>query len=320
MQTKPLQDAIMLNNEERNEMLICEAFLRRASAIDLPFMLKGSYVTRQYFDNPNDRIPVDLDWVYLETLKDVETSRHCFNEWTTRVTEATAEDGIVFTSFTKNAFWRRIDYAMSDDFPTVNTDLSCSLDGGADYDCSIDISFNLDIEVPPVPMLYRPLRGKPFVTPRTVPLPLQVSWKLHQTIVRPRFKDIFDLIHLLRHPAFDSVARMQCLQALVNECSADNVDMKRLEWLLTGDEGLLFPGMLMQQIWNRWRHEAIITEYIEGMNYDIARHITDPGKLPEKLLSFLDEFRAALHDAGLTPDILKHLPDVTRRHRKTYGG
>ena len=56
------------NEIKRKEMIAHEAFIRRAVEINMPFMLKGSYVTRQYFDKITDRIPNDLDFVYLHFL------------------------------------------------------------------------------------------------------------------------------------------------------------------------------------------------------------------------------------------------------------
>src|SRR4051812_43337845 len=106
-----------LPEEKIMQMIAYEAFIRRASELNLPFMLKGSYVTRQYFPNPNDRIPNDLDWVYLQSLQDVEDARRKFDNWVIQVTETSQKDGVRFQSFKENAFWRMIDYAMADDFP-----------------------------------------------------------------------------------------------------------------------------------------------------------------------------------------------------------
>jgi hypothetical protein len=101
---------------KRIEMVAYEAFIRRASKINLPFMLKGSYVSRQYFCNPEIRIPADLDWVYLNKITDEKTAREIFNNWVTEITELDLNDGVKFRSFKENEFWRRIDYAMADDF------------------------------------------------------------------------------------------------------------------------------------------------------------------------------------------------------------
>jgi hypothetical protein len=227
------------------QMLTYEAFLRRAAELDMPFMLKGSYVTRQYFANPADRIPNDLDWVYMRRLDDPQDASTIFGNWMIEITEMIENDGVVFRSFREDAFWRRIDYAMADDFPTINTDLQVK-EGGVDR-CQIDISFNLDIGVEPVPLLYKPLRGKPFVIPYTAPLALQVSWKLHQTLVRPRYKDFIDLVHLLRHPAFTPEVREQAKEALRKECEADGTDPGRVGYLLMGSWGKLnMPSSLWE--------------------------------------------------------------------------
>ena len=229
-----------VNGEKLREMLAYEVFIRRASEINLPFMLKGSYVTRQYFQNPNDRIPADLDWVYMDILEDEETARNRFDEWAVLVTELDKNDGVKYISFAEDKFWKKIDYAMSDDFPTVYTDLTCWVDS-QNIRLGIDISFNLDIENPSIPLEYKPLRGESFIVPNTVPLSLQVSWKIHQTLVRPRFKDLFDLMFLLQHSSFDSNTLEKTLQALINECSVDNVDLNKLRLFLANDLDKLFP-------------------------------------------------------------------------------
>jgi hypothetical protein len=302
-----------LNEEDLLDFRACEAFLRRAATVDMPFMLKGSFLTRQYFHNPNDRSPADLDWVYLLPINGVAASRAVFDAWVTQVTETKEHDGIHFDSFSTNAFWRRIDYAMADDFPTVNTDLHYSTANTAENWISLDISFNLDVETAPVPLLYHPQQGKPFLLPRTTPLPLQVSWKLHQSLVRPRLKDFFDLTHILFHPSFDDMARSQCLQALVNECSADNTPLEKLAWLLSEKEDKLFHPTGIQAEWEVWRFD--MTNY-DVLNYgDRAQHITNKRLLPDSVHDFLEQFRAALQHAGLTPDLYRHLPAATRHHR-----
>jgi hypothetical protein len=292
------------------EMIAYEAFIRRAAEMGLPFMLKGSYVTRQYFSKPNDRIPGDLDWVYLESLKNEDDARKVFNDWAASVTEFEHNDGVLFRSFKENAFWRRIDYAMADDFPTINTDLLCFIDG-KNQDLHLDISFNLDVEQPPIPLLYKPLRGESFTIPYTVPLSLQVSWKIHQTLVRPRFKDLFDLVHLLKHPSFDKITLVHTIQALVNECNADKVDLNKFGLFLSNKIEQLFPNDSIQDNWNLWRHN------ISTLNctfYERAEWITDVAKLPPNLSVFLKELNSALMNAGLNVGLMDKLPKPTR-HR-----
>ena len=172
------------------------------------------------------------------------------------------------------------------------------------------------MEVAPVPLLYRPLRGEPFTIPQTVPLSLQVAWKIHQTLVRPRFKDIFDLIHLLQHPAFNAKAFEQAQQALVNECSTDNVDVRSLLYLINGHLQPLFKEENMQALWEFWRFGK--SKELSYEFYPKAEEITDPEKLPATLAEFLGQFQSALRTAGFTQDLIHHLPTPTRQKRKGY--
>lgn len=310
-------DNTHMNSNTKLEILAHEAFIRRAATINLPFMLKGSYVTRQYFNNPNDRIPADLDWVYIGTVKDEHDARQKFNEWATLVTELELDDQVKFTSFEQNEFWRRIDYAMADDFPTVNTDLECTVNDEIVH-FGLGISFNLDIEQPPVPLRYRPLTGEPFLVPYSVPISLQVSWKIHQTLVRPRFKDLFDLIHLVQHPLFDKENLDKSLQALVNECSVDRVDLTKLKYFLSYEIEKLFRDNSIDDAWAVWRYNEEAAVYKSGVSYERGYYSTDVSKLPYALGMFLNQFKVALQNAGLGMHLFDQLPQPTRNKRKTF--
>lgn len=296
------------------EMIAYEGFIRRASEVNFPFMLKGSYVTRQYFANPTDRLPNDLDWVYLHTLTNVEDARKTFDEWVIQVTETYEKDGIRFQSFKENAFWRMIDYAMADDFPTINTDLKCWVDEEEFDWFALDISFNLEVEAPPIPLLYQPLRGEPFTIPQTVPLSLQVAWKLHQTLVRPRFKDIFDLTHLLQHPDFNAKALEQTLKALTNECKADNVDVHSIQYMIDGNLQPLFKDVDSNAMWDFWRFGKSKNGLTYLQVYEKAEHITDAEKLPSHLSEFIEQFQSALSKAGLSQETVKKLPSTNKKN------
>ncbi len=211
-----------------------EAFLRRASTLDHPFMVKGSILTRQYFPKPEMRHVVDLDWVYLHYIDREENAGALFSDWVTKITETTMYDGVQFRSFRENDFWRQIDYAMNDDFPTVDTDLLCWVNGEENDDLALDISYNLDIDYEPVELLYKPREGAPFSLKYTCPMPLQISWKLHQTLSRPRVKDIFDLTYLLQHPTVNETILRQALKALKKECDRDEIDVNHLNWFIDG--------------------------------------------------------------------------------------
>jgi hypothetical protein len=280
------------------EQIAYEGFIRRASALELPFMLKGSYVTRQYFPNPHDRIPNDLDWVYMLRVENAAEAKLRFDDWAIQATENWQNDGVVFKSFRENAFWRMLDYAMAEDFPTVNTDLLCSVHGQASDDLALDVSFNLPLDVPSVPLLYRPLQGEPFTVPHTTPLSLQVAWKLHQTLIRPRFKDLFDLIYLLRHPAFDQAAKQQTMQALEKECRADNTDISRLRWLVGGDLHRLYSKPPVGDAWNVWRHsQRQKSDYLFHYS-ERAEFITTAENLPEKLADFQQQIQESFTQVG----------------------
>ncbi|GAB3637053.1 hypothetical protein GCM10027422_26430 [Hymenobacter arcticus] len=283
---------------KRLEVLAYEAFIRRAAELDQPFMLKGSYVTRQYFEHPADRVPNDLDWVYLEPIADVATARALFDDWVTKITELPMPDGIVFRSFRENAFWRSIDYAMADDFPTVSTDVECWINGEHFDGLWLDISFNLPIDLPSQFLEYRPLQGDAFLVAHTTPLALQVAWKLHQTLVRPRFKDLFDLLHLVRHPNFTATAQQQALQALRKECRADGTDPGRLRWLLAGDLAPLFAKEPVATTWQWWRHGPPTDRGYQIGTTDDAAHITDATQLPATLAGFQQQLQNAFQQAG----------------------
>ena len=295
------------------EMRAYEAFIRRVSINNSPFMLKGSYVTRQYFLNANDRIPADLDWVYLNKINNEKTARDIFNNWVTEITELKINDGVKFRSFKENEFWRSIDYAMADDFPTVNTDLKCWVDE-TELNFGLDISFNLDIEQPPISLTYKPLIGEPFIIPNTVPLSLQVSWKIHQTLVRPRFKDLFDLMYLVQHSTFDKNTLVLSKQALINECLADNVDLNKLKYFLNYDIGKLFPNNSINETWDYWRHKINKQNYGGDILYfDKAENLTVVENLPKDLSVFLTQFKEVLENKGLKIELINDLEIPSRK-------
>lgn len=286
-------------------MLAYESFIRRAAQLGMPFMLKGSYVTRQYFPDPTQRIPADLDWLYLEKLNDPETSRSIFSEWVRLITEIKTNDGVAFMSFSENGAWSLIDYAMHDDFPTTYTELACRVDKDEIHSLEIDISFNLPVDFPPIPLLYKPLRGEPFIIPYTVPLCLQVSWKIHQTLVRPRFKDLFDLTYLLEHISFSEETLNQSIEALVYEANKDHIDLIRFYHFLAGHMDVLFGERShamferdIQSEWEIWRNKrsSVLTE--QRLSIDCAEQLTDVNKLPYSLPEFLDNFYVVLNHAG----------------------
>ena len=291
--------------DKEKEMIVFEAFIRRASQLNLPFMLKGSYVTRQYFSNPSERLTNDLDWVYMEKLADVDYTKKVLDDWAVKVTEMPLNnDEVKFRSFSENAFWRMIDYAMSEDFPTVNTDI-LSYFAGEIFEFSLDVSFNLELPLPPIHLDYQPLQGESFIIPYTAPLPLQISWKLHQTLIRPRFKDIFDLIHLLKYPTFNAEMREQTINALVAECFADKINPKRLGLIIEANLGEIFKPFSIKREWHFWRTGENLGSH---SSYEAAKFVTNPENLPNDLETFQTELRNAFEQAGFTSEMANNLP------------
>ena len=284
----------MRNPENQKiEMVAYEAFLKRASIINMPFMLKGSYVTRQYLPADVARFPADMDWVYMYYLHREDDAAYVFSQWLTEITELETGDGIAFRSFKENKFWRMMDYAMADDFPTVNTDLLCTVHGH-EIGLKIDISFNLGIEQPPIPLLYNPIEGPPFTVPFTVPLSLQVSWKIHQSLVRPRFKDFFDLTYLVIHPLFNADVRLAALQALVNECAEDSIGHETLISFFNYEFEKLFRSEPINKAWNFW--------------VEVEGDITGIDKAPTGLNVFLQNLSTNLEAAGMVRELLAQPP------------
>ena len=302
----------------RNYMLAQEAFIRRAAAVGGPFMLKGSFVTRQYMAQPAQRIPQDLDWVCLTPAQSEEQMRALLNDWATAVTEQPATDGFTLQRFRENTFWRMMDYAMSDDFPTVNTDIGVWLPGYSPatttmLSLSVDVSFNLTIAPPPVPLIYQPIEGEAFFLPQTCPLALQVAWKLHQTLVRPRYKDITDLIMLLTVPAFDADTRWAALQAFVDECHADKVRPQKLRYYLT--EEVIADSRQFDQHKSSWVQRVLnpkdssVLAHFSDLHRSLAytHHLGAGSKHYHSLTELFSDFQAALHQAGITPESLHAL-------------
>lgn len=283
------------NEYHRLSNLAQEAFIRRSSMVNMPFMLKGSYVTKQYFPAHVKRIPADLDWVYMHYINDEKSARTIFNAWVLAITETHLQDDVKFRSFKENEFWRMMDYAMADDFPTVNTDIKCWVDGN-EIDFPLDVSFNLDLEYGSVPLEYQPSQGEVFSIQHTVPLSLQVAWKIHQTLARARFKDLFDLMYLVQHPSFNNEVLMQSFKALINECYTDDIENDVIYLFLSYDMTKFFDDIHTE--WRYWRKPEPCEPDMFYYQYNCASLITDAGLLPEKLDDFLDEFKTTLTKAG----------------------
>lgn len=304
-----ITDQIWLNQ------LAFDAFLRRAAITRGPFALKGSVAMRQLLPDPTQRIPGDLDFIYLKPIDQSSTDAgKIFSAWMTTVTETIVEDGVEFASFSKNDFWRRIDYAMNDDFPTANTDLACTINGQPHEIRAVDISWNLPIDFPAKPMAYRPAEGEVFELVYVVPLSLQIAWKLHQTAVRFRHKDIIDLILLLELPELDQQIGQQAYQAYVKECRKDSINpnliLKYVNGEVSSELRLLDPDLPRWEEFRKMKYQdyAALTE---RKDWEVHRTYNFPNMdtlqlnypgLQKHWYSFadvLDNFGEAMRVAGL---------------------
>jgi Nucleotidyl transferase AbiEii toxin, Type IV TA system len=286
------EDIKKMDYDDR-ELVVLEALLRRIALVNEPFVLKGSLLTRQYLEDPGIRYVEDIDFLYLGKIKDTNHANETFTNWMIQVTEMDLNDGIKFTSFRENAFWRYIDYAMADDFPTINTDLTYVFTDEPDeyHELYLDISFNLEMDLEPVPLEYRPVFGDSFIVPYSVPLSIQVAWKLHQTIVRPRFKDLYDLKYLLSHPSYDDQALQVTLQTLVNECSMDASTTKAdIKKVLVDDLRGLYPSL---------SKDYFLSKYAAGENQE------------DYFNAFVAELRKIMDHAGINQKVFDQLPEPT---------
>ncbi|WP_066800066.1 nucleotidyl transferase AbiEii/AbiGii toxin family protein [Moraxella oblonga] len=283
-----------LPEQQLLKLIANEAFLRRMGECYEPFMVKGSFISRTYFENADFRIPNDLDFVYFGSVKDVNKTEQLFDDWADKITQMPMNDGVVFKRFSKYDGWNGIDYQMNQDFPTVNGRIYADVLGN-EVVISLDISFNLDILSEPVQALYATLNDVIYL-PYSVPLAIQMAWKIHQGIVNPRFKDFYDLtylIPLLTRP--DDIKLM--LQTLKNECQRDNIGLDKV--------GLFFEG---QKIYHR-QYEVYLNgnyktlssqQYYEHQYKELKNYCTNlPNEFDEFWQNYINAIKNAKFNAYL---------------------
>ncbi len=308
-------------DEARLRILAYEAFIRRAATFQHPFMMKGSYVTRQYFVNQEDRIPRDLDWVYTGgRINDVGKATEIFSSWIQSIItrEVPGTENILFKIDLEDEkmIWEAVDYSMSWDKPTISCSYYCLIENQEIYMDEIDISYNVPVEMKPAELTYRPLQGDPFIIRHTVPLPLQIAWKLHQTIVRPRFKDMFDLIHLLQHPSYTPDMAPRILKAMIKECQEGRVAQHEVNKLLTGDLVPLFKGSDIFKDWQTFRFGYVGKSWDKTLYLSwLSAEITNPDNLPNTFKELREALFEAMQRTGITKDTLHSIPYVERKLR-----
>lgn len=258
-----------ITDQEYLFLIAAEGFLRRASQVNAPFMLKGSLLTRQYMANKNLRQTRDLDFVYLDYINpyDEKGAADIFSKWITEVLRVKLDDGVHFEESDggdHHYFLQNVQYAMHDDFPTANTLVYCMI-GNQSVDISLDISWNLPIGDNKIPLLYSPQSGEAFEVPYTVPLALQISWKLHQSIVRTRVKDLVDVILLLEDNKVDDQLRLSIAEHLFAECKKDKIDPRRIEAFENGKVSKLYVNLTAEDI-----RQMLARPYITPYGFHLA--------------------------------------------------
>ncbi len=293
-----------LNDFELLQMCGYESFIRRASMVgDKNFMLKGSYVTRQYFSDVKERIPADLDFVCLAKIDDKAQGEQILGDWVQKITKTYCDDGVYFVAFNENRFWRRIEYAMHDDFPTVMTDVVCYIDG-KQVELFIEVSLNLDIYDSQM-MNYKTVIDE-FIYPACAPLPYQIAWKIHQCLVRPRVKDIADLTFLARM-LYDHQSQ-NVLEILCQECQRDNIGVDKIikffEYqandLFFGNDELKSPSLL-QKMTTYFKQKDMPDQYQKEQLWwqtQRAKLLPSFPTLPESFEKFYQNFCHSMKNAG----------------------
>lgn len=278
------------------DLLSFEAFLRRAATLDMPFMLKGSLLSRQYYKNKNDRAVEDMDFLYFgESRDDEDFMSSQLSDWAQAVTCVELEDGVAFNAFNRNRFWRMMEYAMHDDFPTVNTDLWCKVRGTINPEVGLDVSWGLPLNVKPVAIEYQPLEGKPFELKYTTPLSLQISWKLHQCVVRPRLKDMIDICDLLTDVRPSKEIIVEAIQEYVFECKKDRIDPNNILSYVDGS------------IRKYLNYEPDIIKNILRISKKGKQPLPDMGELTYKCMDYLQHvFPNCYQKYGCVDDILSN--------------
>ena len=232
---QPYQNAYPhLLTDELYNMMAGDAFIRRMSVSGFDVMPKGSFITRQYFRQLQDRLPKDLDMVFMHHIETPQRAEQLFDAWLKYITTINyVDDGVKFVVFDRKQPWEDLDYSMSQaqDFYTVNTqEVSCVIDG-RHIALNIDISFNLKMPILTTSLIYKTPTDDIYLQD-TPSLPLQIAWKIHQLFVCARLKDMYDLIELLPKLSDDDAKAV--IQLLTAECQRDNIPLEKIHKFTQG--------------------------------------------------------------------------------------
>ncbi len=222
----------------------------------LPFIVKGSFLTRQYHKDPLARLKSggDIDLIYTGSvctipkpdtydydtyhtyIREVEKLLkpelidilYKLEEIMTRKLELTERPEFILDLETLGydrlfkdsveVYFSLVNYAADGDFVTVGFGT-----GIGKYDVEIDIAIDMPVHFQPETILYRTLAGKEVMLKNTTPLIYQTAWKIHQIIVRPRMKDLDDVIRFLPHIDFEDRHIFELFfDEIISECELTN--------------------------------------------------------------------------------------------------
>ncbi|ONI44289.1 hypothetical protein AN641_07560 [Candidatus Epulonipiscioides gigas] len=227
-------------------------------ANNLPFVAKGSWLSYKYHPNPYERLSCggDIDLIYTKTISlpkyhsDVATNDYYFallsNIEDTLEPEITAilyklEEIVI----KKLDLWEQpdfithleilgykeslkqgiidsyiINYGASDDFTTISLIINYNpYFDNETYYIYIDIAVDMPINFVPQTIIYHTLNNEQVELKNTAPLLYQGAWKIHQLIVRPRLKDLDDLIRFLPYIDLKNEQNFQnFFNEIINEC------------------------------------------------------------------------------------------------------
>ncbi len=219
-----------------------EYFIERSLYQKSNFLLKGSYLSRQFFRNPLMRNAIDLDWIYVGEELSKEEAGNVFGLWVDDIIKPTYPSiPLHFQNFDADHIWTMIDYAMSDDFPTLSTNLFGTMEG-AEAPLWIEVSFNLPYFKKSSRLEYKTIDGRILKMNSYIPLGVQIAWKIHQCLVRPRFKDFVDIVELLHSPFFTENDFTSLFQMLFEECVNGDVPYDSLKLFFEGEYEELFES------------------------------------------------------------------------------
>ena len=291
-------DSKMIELEIKEELMI-------HIANNLPFVAKGSFLTSQYHKDPQARLlnGGDIDLIYhggngtipklctfdydgcTQFLQEVEKLLkhdlvdifYKLEEIMTRKLELTERpqfileledlgyDRIFKEINTISLFL--VNYAADGDFTTVGLEI-CD----RKLYVEIDIAIDMPIHFQPETILYKTMTGKKVTLKNTTPLIYQTAWKIHQILVRPRLKDLDDVIRFLPHIDFEDRHNFELFfDEIISECEL--TDEKTCKTLIDTLKRLFdkqIQSLVIRKIENDWARIPYYSK-LYNMYYDIRK-------------------------------------------------